>query len=95
MVDQGRTSGNESAEDVEILNKLIARGLACSLIFLLHSVPDYVAGDLLVQSDGSSLNWFFAGSNFIAHMDEQFDYKQERQARLEEVKHNRWAVVSF
>lgn len=95
MVDQGRTSGNESAEDVEILNKLIARGLACSLIFLLHSVPDYVAGDLLVQSDGSSLNWFFAGSNFIAHMDEQFDYKQERQARLEEVKHKRWAVVSF
>jgi hypothetical protein len=95
MVDQGRTSGNENAADVEALNTLIARGLACSLVFLLHSVPEYVAGDLLVQSDGTSLNWYFSQSRFIANMDEQFDYKHERQSQLEEIKRRRWEGIMF
>ncbi len=95
MVDQGRTSGNENAADVEALNKLIARGLACSFVFLVHSVPDYVAGDLLVQSDGASLDWYFSQSRFIAHMDEQFDYKHERQSHLEDIKKRRWEGVTF
>lgn len=94
-VDQGRTSGNENAADVEVLNRLIARGLACSLVFLLHSVPDHVAGDLLVQDDGSSLGWYFAQSQFICHIDEQFDYKHERQKGLADVKSNRWKTVTF
>lgn len=95
MVDQGRTSGNENAADVEALNKLIARGLACSFVFLVHSVPNYVAGDLLVQNDGASLDWYFLQSRFIAHMDEQFDCKHERQSRLKDIKKRRWEGVTF
>jgi len=95
LVDQGHTSGNESAADIEVLNKVIARGLACSLVFVLHSVPDYVAGDLLVQRNGDSLSWFFAGSKFISLVDEHFDYKHERQARIKEIKRKRWASVWF
>jgi hypothetical protein len=95
LVTNGRTSGFENAVDIQSLNGLIARGLACSLVFLLHSVPDYVAGDLLVENDGASFRWFFSGSRFIAHIDEKFDYKHERQARLEEIKTQRWQTAFF
>jgi hypothetical protein len=93
LVDQNRTSGKEGPDEIESLNRLIGRGLACSLVLLLHSVPDYVAGDLLVEPDGKSLKWFFAQSRFIALIDEQFDYKAERQANLKEVRKARWSQV--
>jgi hypothetical protein len=95
LVDQGYTSGKESPAEVEALNNLIARSLACSLVFLLHSVPSYVAGDLLVNDDGSSPSWIFAQSKYIALIDEYFDYKHERQANLTEIKASRQARISF
>lgn len=95
LVQAGRTSGMESAEDIEALNLMIARGLALSLVFLLHASPQYVAGDLLVQSDGSSLNWFFAGSKYIAAIDEGFDYKAERQENLAEIRRKRQDLIKF
>ena len=95
MVDQGRTSGDESAEDIRNLNSLIARGLAASFVFLFHSVPEYVAGDFLVESDGASLDWPFSRSRFMAHIDECFDYKHERKERLEGIRLKRWAAVSY
>lgn len=95
LVNQGRTSGFENGEDLSSLNSLVGRGLACSLVFLLHAVPEYVAGDLLVSEDGSSNDWYFSKSRFIALIDEHFDYKHERQTKLEEIKTQRWAVVSF
>lgn len=95
LVDQNRISGQEGADEIESLNRLIGRGLACSLVFLLHSVPRYVAGDLLVEPDGSSLKWFFGQSRFIALIDEQFDYKHERQANLKKIKETRWSQVAM
>jgi hypothetical protein len=95
MIDQGRTSGNESAADIQRLNDLVARGLAVSLVFLFHSVPEYVAGDCLVESDGSSLGWPFSRSKFVAHIDEHFDYKHERRENLQDIRRSRWAAVSF
>jgi hypothetical protein len=81
LIDQGKTAGREGPDEIRALNTLLARGLACSLVFLLHSVPEYVAGDLLVQNDGRSLEWPLAESRFIAMMDEHYDYKAERQDR--------------
>ena len=95
LVQAGRTSGMENVEDIKALNLMIARGLALSLVFLFHAAPQYVVGDLLVQSDGSSLNWFFAGSKFIAAIDEEFDYKAERQSNLTEIKRKRREPISF
>lgn len=95
LVQAGRTSGMESAEDIEALNLVVARGLALSLVFLFHAAPQYVVGDLLVQSEGSSLNWFFAGSKYIAAIDEGFDYKAERQDNLAEIKRKRQELIKF
>ena len=95
LVDAGRTSGFESADDVDKLAVLLARTLSCCLVFLLHSVPEYVSGDLLVEIDGSSRRWAFSESMFLAHMDEYFDYKHERQKVLDAVKRARWSQAKF
>jgi len=95
LVDAGRTSGMESAEDIEKLNMVIAKGLSLSLVFLFHSVPQYTVSDLLVQNDGASLRWYFAGSKYIADIDEQFDYKAERQTNIAEIKRIRREAVRF
>lgn len=94
-VEAGRTAGNESAEDINELNTLISRGLAASLVLLFLSVPDYVAGDWLVEEDGATIDSYFTGSRFIAGMDSYFDYKHERQAQLTNVRSTRQARVKF
>jgi hypothetical protein len=94
-VQQGRSSGHESPDSIRQLNTLISRGLACSLVFLYHAVPSYVAGDWLVDSDGTSHDWPFAQSKYIALIDEHHDYKAERKAILAEVKKKRWETVRY
>jgi hypothetical protein len=94
-VDAGRTLGFESAGEIETLNNLISRGFAASLVLLLHSIGEYVAGDFLVDSDGETINNYFLGSRFMAAIDEWFDYKAERQAKLATVQMARAAGIRF
>jgi hypothetical protein len=94
-VDAGRTIGFESSAEVEELNSLISRGFAASLVLLFHSVVDYVAGDFLVDSDGSTIDSYFLGSRFIAGMDQYYDYKAERKKRLTEIQAARTANLRF
>jgi hypothetical protein len=94
-VNVGRTAGYESATDVETLNTLVSRSLATSLVLIYHSVPDYVAGDWLVECDGSTIEWYFMASRFLGAMDAHFDYKAERQTRLAEIAAGREAKIKF
>lgn len=94
-VDAGKMIGFESPTEVDELNSLLSRGFAASLVLLFHAVGDYVAGDFLVDSDGSTVDSYFLGSRFIAGMDEYFDYKAERQARLNEVQAARTVNIRF
>lgn len=94
-VDDGRTAGKENAPDIDELNGLISRGLVVSLVFLFHSVPEYVAGDWLVEDDGATVNWYFTGSRFIAGIDSYFDYKHERQTRAGDIRATRDAAIRF
>jgi hypothetical protein len=82
FVDAGGKPGKESSADIDALNDLTARSLAASLVMLFHAVPDYVAGDWLVEQNGESTKWYFMTSRFIAGIDSYFDYKHERQADL-------------
>lgn len=94
-VDAGRTAGKEDAADIEALNLLVSRGLAISLTLLFHSVPSYVAGDWMVEDNGSTVAWYFTGSRFLAGVDRYFDYKHERQDRLAEIQEVRRAAIRF
>lgn len=94
-VNAGWTAGKERAADVEALNALLSQGLAISLTLLFHSVPSYVAGDWMVEDDGSTVAWYFAKSRFLAGIDGYFDYKAERQQKLTEIQDVRRQVVGF
>jgi hypothetical protein len=94
-VDEQKTIGKESAADIEELNELVSRALAISLALLFHSVPEHVAGEWLVKANGSTVDWHFTQSRFIAGMDAFFDYKHERQARLAEIRASRRDSVRF
>jgi hypothetical protein len=94
-VDAGRIGGKESAPDFEALTALVERGLAISLVLLFHSVPEYVAGDWLVEPNGSTTSWLFTESRFIAGIDSYFDYKAERQEEIDAIKAARARGVRF
>jgi hypothetical protein len=94
-VDAGRTAGKESAADIADLNALLLRNLAASLVLILHSVPDYVAGDWFVEADGTTVKWRFMCSRFLSGMDSYFDYKHERQERLAEIAAARAVNIKF
>ena len=94
-MDAGRIGGKESALDFGALTSLVERGLAISLTLLFHSVPEYVAGDWLVEPNGSTTTWVFTESRFIAAIDSHFDYKHERQENLNAIKATRNELIRF
>ena len=94
-LEKGYRLGFEGEEEAKAATDLVARTLAASIVLLLHGVPSYVAGDLLVESDGTSRDWFFAQSRFIASMDAKFDYKHERNGVIDDVLSKRQSIVSF
>ncbi|TGP52552.1 hypothetical protein EN873_14880 [bacterium M00.F.Ca.ET.230.01.1.1] len=95
LASRGRRLGREIPAEIDEFNQLISRGLAASLVLIFHSVPSYVAGDWLVQHDGTTVDWYFTGSRFIAAIDNDFDYKHERQRKLAEVQAARASKMSF
>jgi hypothetical protein len=94
-VDEGRTAGFESQDDIRQLNELTSRSLAASLVLIFHSVPEWVAGDWLVEDDGATVLWYFTRSRYISAIDSHFDYKAERQHCLSDVISARGANVRF
>ncbi len=94
-VEAGHTSGFESREEAATASLLIAKTLSASLALLFHSVPEYVAGDFFVASDGRSPTWFFEKSRYLVGIDSHFDYKHERKSLLASIAAGREAKIEF
>ncbi|HHF2973759.1 TPA: hypothetical protein ACVOZF_004548 [Vibrio diabolicus] len=94
-VKAGRPMGKESPEDLCHLNDLLQRIYAVCLVFLSHSVPQYVVGDWHVDRTGELKKWYFLKSKYIAEIDSTLDYKHERQQNLEEIAKERISGVRF
>lgn len=92
---EGRTVGKETIEDVQETKLLVRQALIVSLVTICHAVPQSAIGDLFVEPDGATFESYFFGSRFMAEIDEYFDYKHERQARLEQIKARRIQRVQF
>ena len=78
-VDAGRTLGREGSAQVPVnSNNLISKGFwPLPLVLLLHSVPEYVAGDWLVDPDGSTIDLriLWARQIHFSGIDSYFDYQ--------------------
>ena len=93
IAEQGQAPASLSKESLISLNESIEKTLAASFVYLSHSVPQYAAGDFLVERDGSSNRWCLGSNRFIALLDEHFDYKHERAPTLQAIRTTRWARV--
>lgn len=82
----GRTIGFEGVEELVDLNELIEKVFSQVIVFIFNSVPSYVVGDYLVESNGDINNWYFKKSKYISLIDEKFDYKHERQMKIKKIK---------
>jgi hypothetical protein len=85
----GKSIGFEGVEELKDLNKLIEKVFSQVIVFIFNAVPQYVVGDYLVESNGDINNWYFKKSKYISLIDETFDYKHERQNKLEKLKAER------
>ncbi|HNP68767.1 MAG TPA: hypothetical protein PKH16_12745 [Aequorivita sp.] len=85
----GKTIGFEGTQELKSLNELIEKVFSQVIVFIFNSVPQYVVGDYLVESNGDINNWYFKKSKFISLIDETFDYKHERQVKIEKIRKER------
>jgi hypothetical protein len=95
LIKRGVTIGYEGLNEFKEIVESIRSCYALILVFLFHSIPSYVVGDWLVNSDGSSNTWYFRKSKYIAGIDSYFDYKHERQSQLEIIQEARKKIVEF
>ena len=90
-----RFLGLESESDLKELNDFLQKMYAASIVFITHSVPQYVIGDWHVDSSGELTTWYYIKSKYISEIDSNFDYKHERQHILDKVKSERLASIEF
>lgn len=85
LLNQGRGIGYEGTDMLKELNGLIEVTFSYVIVHLLHSVPQWVGGDFMVEDNGDSINWYFNQSRYISLIDSTYDYKHERQRKLAEL----------
>ena len=62
---------------------------------MMHSIPEYISGDWLVESNGKTIDWIFTKSKYIADIDSFFDYKHERKNQLKEITEKRAERIKY
>jgi len=95
LVSNGITAGKEGLSEIREMIQFLGKGYAMILVLIFHSVPSYIAGDFLVETDGTSNKWYFQASKYIAEIDSYFDYKHERQNQLEQIRRVRAENIKF
>lgn len=93
--EKGRTIGKEGLNELRELNNELEKVYSFVLVLLFHSVPKWCTGDYLVEKDGSTIDWYFVKSKYLADIDEQFDYKHERQLNISEIVTKRKVSIKF
>ena len=81
----GRIIGHEGTQHLFELNNELENVILYLIIFLFHSVPTYCVGDYIVEKNGDMVQMYLKKSKYIKRVDEYFDYKYERQVRLDEI----------
>jgi len=95
ILSDGFWLGQETEIMLKELNNYLERIYAVSIVFIMHSVPTYVTGDWIVENDGNSIDWYYLRSKYIAEIDSFFDYKHERQDKLDLIKNRRLSLIEY
>lgn len=69
-------------KEFEILNSELSISFSYISVLLFNSMPQYVVGDFF---EPGLPDYYYYKSKFIAEIDQEFDYKHERQANLKQL----------
>ncbi|WP_032096112.1 MULTISPECIES: hypothetical protein [unclassified Alteromonas] len=85
-------------EAVDMLKDIVSEvNEVCSTVVALtfETIGPSFTGDLLVGSLDEQDEWAFHANGYIALIDSHFDYKHERQGRLEEIQQRRENRIKY
>ncbi|QVK23303.1 hypothetical protein KHX94_00200 [Shewanella dokdonensis] len=85
-------------ETIDMLRDIVSEvNEVCSIVVALtfETIGPSFTGDLLVDSLDEQDEWAFHANRYIALIDSHFDYKHERQGRLEEIHQRRENRIKY
>lgn len=88
----GKPFDKLSLEELRILNNEIALSFSYISVLFFNSMPQYVVGDFF---EPSLPDYYYYKSKYISEIDQEFDYKHERQAKLDEIQQIRKERIEF
>ena len=89
LAEQGITIGLETAKELKEIVDEIFTVYSFVLVYFFHGLGHTTAGELFKGVWNKKPNWSFHWNKYIIEIDKYFDYKHERQKRLEQIKLNR------
>lgn len=92
---KGRYIGFEGTDELRELDDEIGFALSCILCLFFHTIPQWCVGDYLVERTGYTVDSYFSKYKYFAMIDEQFDYKCERQDKLKEIQEIRKSKICY
>ena len=91
---KGISPGFETAQELTQCADALFDAAALVVVLAFHVVGPSFTGDLIVDGLDGRDEWPFHASRFVAAVDASFDYKHERQSRLEDLQARRAARLS-
>jgi hypothetical protein len=88
LAEQGVTIGYDNADELRKFNDEVFEVFALVLVLYLHGLGS-CSGDLFEGLFSDWPDWIFHTHRHIAKIDEGYDYKHERQGRLDALKQQR------
>lgn len=82
----GTAPGFESVAQLARAADALLDAASYAVVVALHVIGPSFAGDLLVDALDQSDRWPFHANRFVAAVDTHFDYKAERQEKLDEIQ---------
>lgn len=92
---RGRYIGFEGTNELRELDDEIGFALSSILCIFFHTVPQWCVGDYIVERDGYTVKSYFSKYKYFAMIDEKFDYKCERQNKLEDIQAIRESEICY
>lgn len=88
----GKPFDKLSLEELNILNYEISLSFSYISVLFFNSMPQYVVGDFF---EPGLPDYYYYKSKYIAQIDKEFDYKHERQAKLDKITQVRKERIEF
>ena len=92
---KGRYIGFEGTDELRELDDEVGFALSYILCLFFHAIPQWCVGDYLVERTGYTVDSYFSKYKYFAMIDEQFDYKCERQDKLIEIQEIRKSKICY